>query len=118
MSASIAIIAGEPSGDFLGGQLAKAIRIAQPDAVLSGVGGQHMAKAGIKSLFGYEDLAVMGVAEILPNLPTILKRIRQTIDFIKETKPDVVVTIDSPDFCFRVVKALRKEMVNPPKFVH
>lgn len=118
MSASIAIIAGEPSGDFLGGQLAHAIRVMQPDSVLSGVGGQHMAKAGIESLFGYEDLAVMGVAEILPNLPTILKRIRQTIDFIKDTKPDVVVTIDSPDFCFRVVKALRKEMVHPPKFVH
>lgn len=115
---SVCIIAGEPSGDFLGGQLAKALKTAQPDVVLSGVGGAHMKAAGIDSLFAYEDLAVMGIAEVLPNLRTILRRIRETADFILETRPDIVVTIDSPDFVFRVIKAVKKKTDAPPKFVH
>ncbi len=118
MSAGVCIIAGEPSGDFLGGQMAKALKAAQPDIVLSGVGGAHMKAAGIDSLFPYEDLAVMGIAEVLPNLPTILRRIRETAEFILEAKPDIVVTIDSPDFVFRVIKAVKKRTDTPPKFIH
>lgn len=114
----ICIISGEPSGDFLGGQLAKAIKASRPDIELSGVGGANMEAQGVDSLFPFEDLAVMGIAEVLPNLFTILKRIKQTADFIINTKPDVVVTIDSPDFVFRVTKAVRKKMKTPPKFVH
>jgi len=114
----IVLIAGEPSGDFLGGQLTKALRYDRPDIQLSGIGGPHMQQQGIHSLFPYEDLAVMGLAEVLPSLFKILGRIRQTVDYIKQTKPDVVVTIDAPDFCFRVVKALIKDMPYPPKFVH
>lgn len=118
MTKSICIIAGEPSGDFLGGGLAKALKAAQPDVILSGVGGAHMKGAGINSLFPYEDLAVMGIAEVLPNLRVILRRIRETADFIVETKPDIVVTIDSPDFVFRVIKAVKKKTDAPPKFIH
>ena len=117
MSKHICVIAGEPSGDFLGGKLIAALKALEPDARFSGVGGHHMAAAGMESLFSYQQLAVMGIAEVLPKLPTLLARIRQTINHIKETKPDVVVTIDSPDFSFRVLKAVRK-MENPPKLIH
>ncbi len=115
----ICVIAGEPSGDFLGGKLVQALKEDCPDARFTGVGGHHMQAAGVQSLFSYQQLAVMGIAEILPKLPSLLARIRQTINHIKETKPDVVVTIDSPDFSFRVLKAVRKEMgANAPKLVH
>lgn len=118
MSVHICVIAGEPSGDFLGGKLIEALRAQRPDATFSGVGGHHMQAAGMESLFSYQQLAVMGIAEVVPKLPTLIARIRQTIAHIKETKPDIVVTIDSPDFGFRVAKAIRKSMPNPPKLIH
>jgi lipid-A-disaccharide synthase len=118
MSKHICVIAGEPSGDFLGGKLIEALKVLQPDARFSGVGGHYMQAAGMESLFSYQQLAVMGIAEVLPKLPTLLARIRQTINHIKETKPDIVVTIDSPDFGFRVAKAIRKSMPNPPILIH
>lgn len=117
MSKHICVIAGEPSGDFLGGKLIAALKALEPDARFSGVGGHHMAAAGLESLFSYQQLAVMGIAEVVPKLPTLIARIRQTIQHIRDTKPDVVVTIDSPDFSFRVAKAVRK-MESPPKLIH
>ncbi len=111
-------IAGEPSGDFLGGQLIKAIKELNPDIKFSGVGGANMQSTGLMSLFPYEDLAVMGIAEVLPKIPVLLNRISQTAKHIIETKPDVVVSIDSPDFCFRVIKKVKKAGGVLPKFVH
>lgn len=102
----ICLIAGEPSGDFLGAQLMKALK-AQADVQFSGVGGPLMMAQGLNSLFPIDDLAVMGIAEVVPKLSSILKKIKQTSDFIINQKPDVVVTIDSPDFCFRVAKNVR-----------
>lgn len=114
----IVLIAGEPSGDFLGGQLAKALRAQQLGIELSGVGGPYMTAQGVQSLFNYEDLAVMGITEVASNIVTILKRIKETVDYIKNAKPDIVVTIDSPDFCFRVVQSVKAQMEAPPKFIH
>ncbi|PZO84540.1 MAG: lipid-A-disaccharide synthase [Micavibrio aeruginosavorus] len=114
----ICVIAGEPSGDFLGGKLIEALKEMRPDVHISGVGGHHMQAAGMESLFNYQQLAVMGVAEVLPKIPALLARINETVNHILETKPDVVVTIDSPDFGFRVAKAVRKKMATPPKLVH
>lgn len=115
----ICVIAGEPSGDFLGAKLIDAIKLSAPEVKFSGVGGPMMIAAGQPSIFAYEELAVMGVAEIAPKLFGLMARIRQTINHIKETKPDIVVTIDSPDFCFRVAKAVKREMkADAPKIVH
>lgn len=116
----ICIIAGEASGDFLGGQLIHALRVLWPDIEVSGVGGPHMKDAGLTSLFPYEELSVMGVAEVLPKLPGLIARIHKTAMHILKTKPDIVVSIDSPDFCFRVIKAVRNNMKKEelPKFIH
>ena len=65
-----------------------------------------MAAAGLDSLFPMSELSLMGIAEILPHIPRLLKRIRQTAADIREVKPDIVITIDAPDFCFRVLKQL------------
>lgn len=119
MSAHICIIAGEASGDFLGSRLMSALHARQNDAVFTGIGGPLMTGEGMKSLFPYEELSVMGITEVLPKIPALLARIRQAVDHIVETKPDVVVTIDSPDFSFRVAKDVRKRMgADAPKLIH
>lgn len=102
------LIAGEASGDMLGARLMQALQQgAGKQAIFYGVGGQAMRGHGLRSLFPMEDLSVMGVAEVLPRLPLILTRIRQTVQDIMSKNPALVITIDSPDFSFRVAKALR-----------
>jgi lipid-A-disaccharide synthase len=113
----IFIIAGEASGDLLGGNLMRAIKLTHPDAQFTGVGGPRMAQEGLTSLFPMEELSVMGLAEVLPRALAILGRIRQTAREIIKQKPDAVITIDSPDFCFRVVKKARPKSKGVP-FIH
>jgi len=104
----IYMIAGEASGDLLGAGLMKALKQQSTDDIeFSGIGGVEMTEQGLQSLFPMETLSVMGVFEVLPRIPDLLKRIRMTIRDIEEKQPDVIVTIDSPDFCFRVVKAIK-----------
>lgn len=104
------IIAGEASGDLLGGRLMESMILATARKVqFYGVGGLSMQGHGLQSLFPMENLSVMGVAEVLPRLPLILRRIRQTVDDIIQKNPDVVVTIDAPDFNFRVARGLREK---------
>jgi len=106
---SFYMIAGEPSGDQLGGRLMQAIGMMTAGrAAFYGVGGAAMSGHGLNSLFPMTDLSVMGVAEVLPRLPLILGRIKQTVVDIISKNPAVVVTIDSPDFCFRIANGLRE----------
>ena len=113
---NVFIIAGEASGDALGANLMKAlIKKTGGKINFHGVLGEKMLKAGAKagaiSIFPMSDLSVMGLTEVLPKLPTIMGRIKQTVQEIVQTKPDVIVTIDAPDFCFRVAKKIKK--LNP-----
>ncbi len=102
------LIAGEPSGDVLGHRLMDGLKsiVTDREIEFSGVGGPLMTSSGLESLFPMDDLTVMGLAEVLPRIPNILGRIRETAEDIRRLKPDVVVTIDAPDFCFRVAKKL------------
>lgn len=104
---SVFVIAGEPSGDALGGALLAGLRAEAGDLRLSGVGGAAMAAQGLQSLFPMDELSVMGLAEVLPKYRALKARIRQTAQAIADTAPDVVITIDSPDFCLRVLKLAR-----------
>jgi lipid-A-disaccharide synthase len=115
---SVYLIAGEPSGDFLGAQLMRAM-IAQSQRPLRfyGVGGPKMEEAGLESLFPYHELAIMGAAELIPHLVSIFNRIALTVDDVITVQPELVVTIDSPGFCFRVVERLRKAGVQST-YVH
>ncbi len=102
---SIFMIAGEPSGDVLGGRLIAALRELTGGKIkVAGVGGEMMREQGLESLFPMEELSVMGIAEILPHLPRLLRRIRQTAAAVDEAGPDALVTIDSPDFTRRVAR--------------
>ncbi len=104
----IFLVAGEPSGDNLGAKLMLALKRATGGAVeFSGVGGERMAGEGLGSLFPLSDLSVMGLAEVVPRLPTIFARLRQTADAIKAARPDIVVLIDAPSFGLRVADRIR-----------
>ncbi len=112
----IYLIAGEPSGDLLGSRLMRALREkTQGHIHFYGLGGDTMETEGLKSLFDISELSVMGIAEVIPSIPKILKRIRQTVDNIKEINPDIVITIDSWSFSARVHKALRKSGLKIPQ---
>ncbi len=108
MAKIIYLIAGEPSGDILGARLIEALKQHSTEPLqFLGVGGPQMEKAGLTSLFPMHELAHFGLFELLPQIPNILRRIRQTILSIKKAQPAVLITIDSPDFCFRIVKKLK-----------
>ncbi|MCB5943356.1 lipid-A-disaccharide synthase [Acidocella sp. KAb 2-4] len=111
----IFIIAGEASGDVLGYRLMTALRALRPGLEFSGIGGARMAEAGLVSLFPMQELALMGLAEILPRVLHLKARLRQTVQAIAAQKPDIVLTIDSPGFTLRVLKAVG---ANGPKRVH
>ena len=111
----IYLIAGEPSGDLLGSRFMRAVKAKYPDAEFMGVGGESMEKAGLKSLFDISDLAVMGLAEVVPSIPKILRLIRKTVADIEQKRPDVVMTIDSWSFGARVQKLVRKKKLGIPQ---
>jgi lipid-A-disaccharide synthase len=103
----IYMIAGEASGDALGARLIHAIAQRRPEIRFAGIGGSQMAAHGVDSLFPIQDLALMGLLEVLPRLFQLRHRLRQTVADIAARRPDVVVTIDSPGFTLRVLKAIR-----------
>lgn len=112
---TVFLSAGEPSGDFFGSLLMKAMKNELGDRVtFVGLGGHLMAAEGLSSLFPIEELSVMGLAEIIPHIRRIYRRIRETITTIEKIRPDVIVTIDSPGFNFRVGKALKKHNSSIP----
>ncbi len=103
------LVAGEPSGDRLGAALIAGLRELCGDGLaVEGVGGPAMAAEGMASRFPMEELSVMGIAEVLPRLPNLIRRIRETGDAVAAAAPDALVTIDSPDFCLRVARRARK----------
>ena len=105
----IYLIAGEPSGDLLGARLMASLKLKLgSDGVrFAGVGGPEMISHGLESLFPMSELSVMGLTEILPHLRHFIRRINQCVGDVQMTRPDVLITIDSPGFCFRVAKRLR-----------
>ncbi len=112
---TVFLSAGEPSGDFLGGQLMKALKSQLGDQVtFVGLGGPLMTAEGLSSLFPIEELSIMGLAEIIPHIRRIRRRIQETVKAIEAIHPDVVLTIDSPGFNFRVGKALKKRIKSIP----
>jgi len=106
---NVMLVCGEPSGDALGAQLMAGLKqLAGARVRFSGVGGLAMAREGLQSLYPLDATAVMGLREVVPAIPAILKRVKQAVDFALATRPDVVVVIDSPDFTHRVAQGIKK----------
>jgi lipid-A-disaccharide synthase len=103
----IALVAGETSGDQLGGPLIAALRARFPDAEYAGIGGPEMIAAGLDAWHHASELAVMGLAEVLRHLPRLLKLRRRVRERLLQWQPDVFIGIDAPDFNLGLEKALR-----------
>jgi len=101
------LVAGEPSGDALGAALMAGLKQLSPGSEFAGVGGPLMEAEGMESLFPMSELSVMGLAEVLPRYPHLLRRMKQTADTAIEQAPDVLITIDSPDFSLRVAQRIK-----------
>ena len=101
------LIAGEASGDKLGAALMAGLKQLAPGVEFLGVGGPEMQAAGLSSLFEMNELSVMGLVEVLPKYRQLKRRIAQTADAILAEKPDVLITIDNPDFCLRVAALVK-----------
>ena len=103
------IIAGEASGDKLGAAMMMGIQnLTSKNTDFTGVGGPLMEGMGLKSLFPMDEISLMGISEILAQYRQLKKRIRQTAEAILDAKPDVLITIDLPEFSFRVAKLVKQ----------
>ncbi|MCV9997164.1 lipid-A-disaccharide synthase [Pararhizobium sp. YC-54] len=112
---TLAVVAGEVSGDLLGADLVKSLRpLVKGNLSLVGVGGEGLEAEGLKSLFDYSELSIMGISQVLARLPKLILRIRQTAKAIIAAKPDILVIIDSPDFTHRVARIVRKALPDLP----
>ncbi|MDQ0320177.1 lipid-A-disaccharide synthase [Pararhizobium capsulatum DSM 1112] len=114
-SLKLAVIAGEVSGDLLGADLVQALKLKVEGRIeLVGVGGEALEAEGLRSLFDYSELSIMGIAQVLARLPLLLRRINQTADALIAAKPDALLIIDSPDFTHRVARRVREAMPDLP----
>ena len=102
------VLAGEPSGDRLGAAAMAGLRTLRQDVVFDGVGGDAMAAEGLESRFPMSDLSVMGLAEVLPRYRHLRRRLNETVRAVTETRPDILLTIDVPDFALRVARAVKQ----------
>ncbi|MCR9086433.1 MAG: lipid-A-disaccharide synthase [Rhodobacteraceae bacterium] len=101
------IVVGEASGDALGAALVAGLRELEPSVEITGLAGPRMQAEGLTSLFPMEELSVMGLAEVLPKYPHLRRRMLQTVEAVLAARPDVLLTIDAPDFSLRVAKRVR-----------
>ena len=114
----IVVITGEESGDQLGASLLIALeKIYDQKLDVFGIGGKALKERGLKKFYDISEINVMGIVEVVPKIFHIKKIINNTVDKILEINPDIVLTIDSPDFTLRIAKKLKKKN-NNLKIVH
>jgi lipid-A-disaccharide synthase len=102
------LVAGEASGDKLGAAVMAGLRSLRPDVTFDGIGGEAMAQEGLRSRFPMSDLSVMGLVEVLGRYRLLRQRLDEAIRAVLDARPDILLTIDSPDFGLRVAKAVKQ----------
>ena len=104
----IFILTGEPSGDKLASTVIIELKLSNPDLEYLSVGGVHLTSLGIKSIFDLKKITYMGFTSVLLNIFKIKKKINQTVDEIIKFNPDILFSVDSPDFTLRVAERVKK----------
>ncbi len=116
------IVAGEPSGDILGANLVKELNYILSHKNIKcdfyGIGGDNMRQSGVELLFHCNEIAVMGLTEVLLSYRRLLKIFQSTVKAVVDHSPDMLITIDSPGFNFRLVKKIRKTLGMKVKIIH
>jgi lipid-A-disaccharide synthase len=107
-SQDILLVAGEASGDMLGGDLLRALRVHRPELRAFGMGGPRLAEAGLERLFDASEISVVGITEVLPRLPRIWHVFRALQKAAAERKPAVAILVDAPDFNLRLARKLHR----------
>lgn len=113
----IAIVAGEASGDLLAARLMLALKVLNPDVVFEGIAGSEMQAAGCTSLFSMERLSVMGLVEVLKDLPSLLKMRHSLVKRWQENPPDLFIGVDAPDFNLPLAGKLRQAGIRTAHYV-
>jgi len=114
---TIAIVAGESSGDLLGSHLIKSLKSTRPDLTFIGIAGPKMIKEGAVSFFSMEELSVRGYFEALRKLFRLLKLRKNLLNQILDAKPDLFIGVDAPDFNFWIERQLKKKGVSVIHYV-
>ena len=111
------LIATEPSGDVIGSNLIKSLKKVNKNKVqFFGIGGPKMIKSGlVKSLFSINELSIFGIFEIIPKIFKVFSLLKKTENDLLKIKPNVLVTIDSPDFNFRILKRISDKTLHTKK---
>ncbi len=107
----IFVLVGEPSGDKLASTVISKLKQNNPDIEYLSVGGTHLKSLGIKSIYDLKEVTYIGFTSVLLNFFKIKKKINETVDKIIEFKPDILFSVDSPDFTLRVAEKVKK--INP-----
>ena len=108
----IFIVTGEPSGDKLASLVVSKLKISDPDIMYSCVGGTHLNSLGIKSIFELNEITYIGFTSVLLNIFKIRNRINKTVEEVIKFNPDILFTVDSPDFTLRVARLVKKKNRN------
>ena len=104
----IFILTGEPSGDKLASKVISKLKITRSDIEYLSVGGEHLNALGIKSLYDLKEITYLGFTKVLLNIFKIKSKINETVKEILKFKPDILFSVDSPDFTLRVTKEVKK----------
>ncbi|WP_440907819.1 lipid-A-disaccharide synthase [Candidatus Pelagibacter sp.] len=108
----IFILTGEPSGDKLASTVISKLKSQNPDIEYLSVGGNHLKKLGIESIFNLKEITYLGFTSILLNIFKIRNKINHTVNEIIKFKPDILFSVDSPDFTMRVAEKVKKINTN------
>ena len=113
----IFVLTGEPSGDKLASKVISKLKSSKPDIEYLSVGGENLKNLGIKSLYDLKEVTYLGFTRVLLNVFKIKKKINETVDKIIEFNPDILFSVDSPDFTLRVAKKVKK-LKSTIKIIH
>ena len=111
------ILTGEPSGDKLASKVISKLKESNPDIEYLCVGGSHLYSLGINSIFDLKEITYMGFTSVLLNIFKIKNKINKTVDEIIKFNPDILFSVDSPDFTLRVAEKIKK-INNNIKTIH